>query len=78
MLKKLTFVLLLLISMASFAGPTTDTTGQKAVPTPTEKATQIINGQASPYPDILKAGKAPRLEDFVRPGMTQHRQMITP
>jgi len=77
-IKKLIFVLLFLISLASFAEVTPNANSKKAVQSPKEEATQIINGQTGPYPDIIKAGKTPKLEDCIRPGMTQYRQMITP
>ncbi|MCX6738458.1 MAG: hypothetical protein NT098_00200 [Candidatus Parcubacteria bacterium] len=68
MVKKLIFVLLILLSAVSFAGKTDQST---AVPTPKERAAQIINGKTSPYPDILNHRGAPRAEDFVRPATQQ-------
>ncbi len=67
MIKKLIFVLLILLSAVSFAEKTDQSTA--AAPTPKERAAQIINGKTSPYPDILNHRGTPRGEDFTRPAI---------
>jgi len=74
MVKKLIFVLLILLSAVSFAEKTDQSTADSMNK---ERAEQIVNGQTSPYPDILNHRGAPRAEDFVRPSVG-HQPTILP